>query len=40
VVSIFWANVLIKGGVTLLSLPGIYLVQPNSTTETTSSGEA
>ncbi len=27
-VSIFWANVLIKGGVTLLSLPGIYLVQP------------
>ncbi|HEX9797708.1 MAG TPA: queuosine precursor transporter [Anaerolineales bacterium] len=39
-VSIFWANVLIKGGVTLLSLPGIYLVQPNSTTETTSSGEA
>jgi len=25
-VSIFWANVLIKGGVTLLSLPAIYLV--------------
>lgn len=25
-VSIFWANVLIKGAVTLLSLPGIYLV--------------
>ncbi|MCX7683378.1 MAG: queuosine precursor transporter [Anaerolineae bacterium] len=24
--SIFWANVLMKGGVTLLSLPGIYLV--------------
>ncbi len=24
--SIFWANVLIKGAVTLLSLPGIYLV--------------
>lgn len=27
-VSIFWANMLIKGGVTLLSLPGIYLVRP------------
>ena len=25
--SIFWANVLLKGGVTLLSLPGIYLVR-------------
>jgi hypothetical protein len=24
--SIFWANVLIKGLVTLVSLPGIYLV--------------
>lgn len=24
--SIFWANVLVKGGMTLLSLPGIYLV--------------
>ena len=24
--SIFWANVLVKGAVTLLSLPGIYLV--------------
>jgi uncharacterized integral membrane protein (TIGR00697 family) len=24
--SIFWANVLVKGGVTLLSLPGIYIV--------------
>ncbi len=24
--SIFWANLLVKGGVTLLSLPGIYLV--------------
>ena len=25
--SIFWANVLVKGAVTLLSLPGIYLVR-------------
>jgi hypothetical protein len=24
--SIFWANVLVKGLVTLVSLPGIYLV--------------
>lgn len=30
--SIFWANVLVKGGMTLLSLPGIYLV-PESTNE-------
>jgi uncharacterized integral membrane protein (TIGR00697 family) len=28
VVSIFWANVLVKGIVTLISLPGIYLVRP------------
>jgi len=28
--SIFWANVLIKGAVTLLSLPGIYLVPERS----------
>ncbi|MGA9532216.1 MAG: queuosine precursor transporter [Anaerolineales bacterium] len=28
VISIFWANVLIKGIVTLISLPGIYLVRP------------
>jgi uncharacterized integral membrane protein (TIGR00697 family) len=27
--SIFWANVLVKGGVTLLSLPGIYLIPEN-----------
>ena len=27
--SIFWANVLVKGAVTLLSLPGIYLVSEN-----------
>lgn len=27
VVSIFWANVLVKGAVTLLSIPGIYLVK-------------
>lgn len=25
--SIFWANVLVKGGVTLVSLPGIYVVK-------------
>jgi uncharacterized integral membrane protein (TIGR00697 family) len=29
--SIFWANVLVKGGVTLVSLPGIYLVPENET---------
>jgi len=28
VISIFWANVLVKGIVTLISLPGIYLVRP------------
>lgn len=27
--SIFWANVLVKGAVTLLSLPGIYMVSEN-----------
>jgi hypothetical protein len=27
-VSIFWANVLFKGAVTLVSIPGIYLVRP------------
>lgn len=27
VVSIFWANVLVKGAVTVLSIPGIYLVK-------------
>ena len=27
-VSIFWANVLIKGAITLVSIPGIYLVRP------------
>jgi hypothetical protein len=30
--SIFWANVLVKGAVTLLSLPGIYLV-PEKTSD-------
>jgi uncharacterized integral membrane protein (TIGR00697 family) len=28
VISIFWANVLVKGAVTLISLPGIYMVRP------------
>ena len=32
--SIFWANVLVKGGVTLVSLPGIYVVKESSTIET------
>ncbi len=30
--SIFWANVLLKGGVTLLSLPGIYIVREGNPT--------
>ena len=29
--SIFWANVLVKGAVTLMSLPGIYLVPERAT---------
>jgi queuosine precursor transporter len=28
--AIFWANVMIKGAVTLLSMPGIYLVPPKT----------
>ncbi len=36
--SIFWANVLVKGAVTLLSLPGIYLV-PERDTETRRHGD-
>ncbi len=32
--SIFWANVLLKGAVTLVSLPGIYTVKESSTTGT------
>jgi hypothetical protein len=28
--SIFWANVLVKGLTTLISLPGIYLVKDNA----------
>jgi len=31
--SIFWANVLVKGAVTLMSLPGIYLVPEGTETQ-------
>ena len=37
--SIFWANVLVKGAVTLLSLPGIYLVPEAGDKETRRQGD-
>jgi len=37
--SIFWANVLVKGAVTLLSLPGIYLVPEVEDKETRRQGD-